>query len=325
MTNLAKGNLCKRTVDVFETPNPEPCAIRDHCATIRIGQRRLWHNNPYTSIAIPEKSGWNKKVDRTMRLDHRVALVTGGGSGIGAAICRLFAAEGATVIVADIVADRALEVANAITASQGNAIAVTIDVADETSVTVGIASAVSRTGPVDILVNNAAVSIGNDILTIEPDVWDRNLSIVLRGPYLCSRAVLPSMIERRSGGIINISSVNGMTGLGEEPYSAAKAGLLNLTQNMAIKYGQFGIRCNAISPATIRTPIWNDRLAEAPDAFEILRAWYPLRRVGEAEDVAKAALFLASDESSFVTGINLPVDGGLTAGSYGMMQSLQGE
>ncbi|MEJ7840006.1 MAG: SDR family NAD(P)-dependent oxidoreductase, partial [Thermomicrobiales bacterium] len=206
-----------------------------------------------------------------MRLEHRVALVTGGGSGIGAAIARLYATEGAMVIVADIVADRALEVADAIKASQGNAIAVTIDVADESSVTVGIALAVSRTGPVDILVNNAAVSIGNDILTIEPDVWDRNLSIVLRGPYLCSRAVLPTMIERRRGGIINISSVNGMTGLGEEPYSAAKAGLLNLTQNMAIKYGQFGIRCNAISPGTIKTPIWNARLAEAPDAFETLR------------------------------------------------------
>lgn len=260
-----------------------------------------------------------------MRLEHQVALVTGGGSGIGAAIARLYATEGATLIVADIIAERAIEVAAAITAAGGIAVAVTIDVSDETSVTAGIASSVSKTGPIDILVNNAGVSIGNDILTIEPDVWDRNLSVVLRGPYLCSRAVLPTMIERGRGGIINISSVNGMTGLGEEPYSAAKAGLINLTQNMAIKYGQFGIRCNAISPGTIRTPIWNARLAEAPDAFETLRAWYPLRRVGEAEDVARAALFLASDDSSFVTGINLPVDGGLTAGNYGMMQSLQGE
>jgi NAD(P)-dependent dehydrogenase (short-subunit alcohol dehydrogenase family) len=133
------------------------------------------------------------------------------------------------------------------------------------------------------------------------------------------------MIERHRGTIINISSVNGMTGLGEEPYSAAKAGLLNLTQNMAIKYGQHGIRVNAISPGTVRTPIWSERLAETPDVFETLRAWYPLRRVGEVEDIANAALFLASDEAGFITGINLPVDGGLTAGSYGMSQQLQGE
>ena len=260
-----------------------------------------------------------------MRLEGRVALITGGGSGIGEAIGRLYAREGAAIIVADRLADRAERVASSIVESGCRAIASVFDVSDPRSVNSAIPAAVEAFGSIDILVNNAAISLGDDVLTIEPDVWDRNLGIVLRGPYLCSRAVLPGMIVRRRGVIINISSVNGMTGLGEEPYSAAKAGLLNLTQNMAIKYGQFGVRVNAISPGTVRTPIWSDRLAESPDVFETLSAWYPLQRVGEPEDIANAALFLASDESSFITGINLPVDGGLTAGSYGMMQNLQGQ
>lgn len=258
-----------------------------------------------------------------MRLAGRVALITGGGSGIGEAIGRLYAREGAAIIVADLIAERAERVAASFVESGGRAIASVFDVAEPESVNSAILAATAF-GPIDILVNNAALSVGDDVLTIEPEVWDRNLAVVLRGPYLCSRAVLPSMIERRRGVIINIASVNGMTGLGEEPYSAAKAGLLNLTQNMAIKYGQFGVRVNAISPGTVRTPIWSERLAEAPDVFETLSAWYPLQRVGEPEDIANAALFLASDESSFITGVNLPVDGGLTAGNYGMSQNLQG-
>lgn len=259
-----------------------------------------------------------------MVLKRRIALVTGGGSGIGEAISKRFAREGATVIVADIVPERAARVVAQIEAVEGRAVAADFDVADSTSVQSTITDLTRTVGPIDILVNNAGLSLGDDILTIEADVWDRNLAVVLRGPYLCSRAVLPAMIDQRRGVIINISSVNGMTALGEEAYSAAKSGLINLTQNMAIKYGQYGVRCNAISPGTVRTPIWSERIAESADVFDQLRVWYPLQRVGEAEDIANAALFLASDEASFITGVNLPVDGGLTAGSYGMSRSLQG-
>jgi NAD(P)-dependent dehydrogenase (short-subunit alcohol dehydrogenase family) len=237
----------------------------------------------------------------------------------------LFAREGASIVVADVLAERAERVAASIVDSGGRGVAAVFDVSDPEAVAARIPESESELGPIDILVNNAAISLGDDVLTIEPDVWDRNLAIVLRGPYLCARAVLPGMIERRRGSIVNISSVNGMTGLGEEPYSAAKSGLLNLTQNMAIKYGQFGIRVNAISPGTVRTPIWSERLAESPDVFETLSAWYPLQRVGEPDDIANAALFLVSDEASFITGVNLPVDGGLTAGSYGMNRQLQGD
>lgn len=260
-----------------------------------------------------------------MRLEGRVALVTGGGSGIGEAISRLFASEGAMMAVADIVKERADRVASEISAAGGRAAAFQVDVADTGSVSAMITAAASEIGPIDVLVNNAGLSFGDDILEIEPDVWDRNLNVVLRGPYLCSRAVLPGMIEQRRGSIVNIASVNGMSGLGEEAYSAAKAGMINLTQNMAIKYGKFGIRANAIAPGTIRTPIWDDVVRETPDVFENLAKWYPLERVGEPEEVAKAALFLASDDASFITGVTLPVDGGLMAGSYGMTQALQGK
>jgi len=260
-----------------------------------------------------------------LRLSNRIALVTGGGSGIGEAISRLFAAEGAAIAVTDLIPERAERVAAAIRESGGKAAAYQIDVADATSVSNAVNQAAGELGTIDILVNNAAISVGDDILTIEPDVWDFNLGVVLRGPYLCSRAVLPGMLAQRRGAIVNISSVNGLTGLGEEAYGAAKAGLINLTQNMAVKYGASGVRANAIAPGTIRTPIWNDTLAKAPNVFENLAKFYPMQRVGEPEEVARAALFLASDDASFITGVTLPVDGGLMAGQYGMSEAQQGE
>jgi NAD(P)-dependent dehydrogenase (short-subunit alcohol dehydrogenase family) len=133
------------------------------------------------------------------------------------------------------------------------------------------------------------------------------------------------MIERKGGVIINITSVNGMFAVGEEAYSAAKAGMINLTKNMALKYGQDNVRVNTIAPGTIQTPIWGERLKKDPTAFDKIARWYPLGRVGQPEDIANAALFLASDEASWITGINLPVDGGLTAGPYGFTRSLQGD
>jgi NAD(P)-dependent dehydrogenase (short-subunit alcohol dehydrogenase family) len=133
------------------------------------------------------------------------------------------------------------------------------------------------------------------------------------------------MLARRRGAILNIASVNGLTGIGEEAYSAAKAGMVNLTQNLAVRYGDQGIRVNCVAPGTIRTPIWGERVARDPQVFEKLAAWYPLGRVGEPEDVANAALFLCSDEAAWITGVTLPVDGGLLAGSYRMSRDLGGD
>jgi meso-butanediol dehydrogenase/(S,S)-butanediol dehydrogenase/diacetyl reductase len=250
-----------------------------------------------------------------VRLDNRVALITGGGSGIGRAIAELFAREGAKVVPADRYLDRAEETVALITAAGGEATAAEVDVSNGAAVDAMVKRAVDVYGRIDILVNNAGISVGSDILTIDEATWDLNLNVVLKGVFLCSKAVLPGMIERGSGVIINMSSVNGLYGIGEEPYSAAKAGMINLTQNMAVKYGPQGVRVNCICPGSIQTPIWGERIKEDPQIFDKLAKWYPLRRVGQPEDVASAALFLASDESSWITGAILPVDGGLTAGN----------
>ncbi len=260
-----------------------------------------------------------------MRLPDTVALVTGGGSGIGRGISELFAREGAKLIVADRNLAGAGETMRHITSAGGEAIAVQADVSDPASVEAMAQRAREAFGVVTHLVNNAAISDGNDVETITPEQWDRNVDVVLKGVFLCTKAVLTDMMTANRGNIINIASVNGMMGIGEEPYSAAKAGVINFTQNLGVKYGPHGIRANVICPGTIRTPIWGERVAEQPDVFDRLAHWYPLGRVGEIEDVANAALFFASAESAWITGAVLPVDGGLTAGSYRMSRALMGD
>ncbi len=260
-----------------------------------------------------------------MLLANTIALVTGGGSGIGRATAELFAREGATVIVADLLGDRAEAVASGIDEAGGTAMAVAADVSTAEGVKQVFARAGSVFGTVDILVNNAGASLGNDLRTIEPDIWDRNFEIVLKSAFLCTKAAVPGMIAKGKGAIVNIASVNGLLGLGEEAYSAAKAGMINLTQNTAIRYGEHGVRANCIAPGTVDTPIWNERKAIDPDVMAKLTAWYPLGRVGQPVDIANAALFLVSDAASWITGAVLPVDGGLTAGLFRMAKELSPE
>lgn len=260
-----------------------------------------------------------------MRLQNQVAFVTGGGSGIGQAICRLFAAEGAQIVVVDRVLDRAQATLAEIQAAGGAGLALHADVSQPAEVEAAAHTAIQQMGRVDILVNNAAIAEGDDILTIDEATWDLNLAVVLKSVYLCSRALLPDMLARGRGAIVNIASVNGLTGLGEEPYSAAKAGVVNLSQNLAVRYGSRGVRVNVICPGTIQTPIWQSRVDKDPQIFERLAQWYPLGRVGQPEDVAKAALFLASDDAAWITGAVLNVDGGLMAGSYRMARDLEAE
>jgi len=257
-----------------------------------------------------------------MRFEGRGVLVTGGGSGIGRSTCLRVAAEGARVAVVDLRAERAQETAQEIAASGGRAIALTADVSKSASVDNMAASAIDAFGPIDTLVNNAGIAAGDDILTFDESTWDLNLSVVLKSVFLVSRALLPAMIEAGSGTIVNVSSVNGLTGIGEEAYSAAKAGMINLTQNMAIKYGPRGVRVNVVCPGTVRTPIWDGVVADKPQIFDELTRWYPLGRVGEPEDIAAAILFLASSDASWITGQTLTVDGGLTAGNPKLLEDV---
>lgn len=257
-----------------------------------------------------------------MRFKDKVVVVTGGGSGIGRVMAQRFAGEGAKVAVVDWLEDRADAVSAEISRAGGQAAAIRADVSGARDVDSMVAEVGSRLGPVDVLVNNAAIADGDDVLLIDEATWDRDVAVVLRSVFLCSKAVLAPMIDRGGGAIVNIASVNGLTALGNEAYSAAKAGVINLTQGIAVRYGGHGIRCNAIAPGTIRTPIWQERIDRDPVVFQRLVKWYPLGRVGEPDDIANAALFLASDEASWITGTVLRVDGGLLAGNFRMTREL---
>lgn len=249
-----------------------------------------------------------------MHLNNEVALVTGGGSGIGRAIALRFAHEGAAVAVFDRHVDAAEAVANEITEEGGLATGIGGDVTDLSALEGSVAATSDQFGPVSILVANAAISQGDDVTTIDEETWDRTVDIVLKGVFLSAKAVLPGMIDAGRGAIVTISSVNGQTGIGEEPYSAAKAGVINLTQNLATRYGRNGVRANCIAPGTVQTPIWQSRVDREPEVFDRIARWYPLGRVGQPEDIANGALFLASDEASWITGAVLNIDGGLMAG-----------
>jgi NAD(P)-dependent dehydrogenase (short-subunit alcohol dehydrogenase family) len=260
-----------------------------------------------------------------MRFSDQVVVVTGAGSGIGRVMAMRFAAEGALAAVVDWHGDRAGMVAAEIAEAGGRALALTADVSAGAEVALTVDQVHSRLGPVDVLVNNAAIADGDDVLAMDEPTWDRDVGVVLRSVFLCTRAVLPSMIARRGGAIVNIASVNGLSALGNEAYSAAKAGVINLTMGIAVRYGAHGVRCNAIAPGTVRTPVWQERIERDPVVFERLVKWYPLGRVGEPDDIANAALFLASDDASWITGAVLRVDGGLLAGNHLMTRELLAE
>lgn len=247
------------------------------------------------------------------RFEGKTVIVTGGGSGIGRAISRRIASEGASVVVADLLGDRAEEVAAEIGGR-----AVQADVTVEADV----ARMVEAAGAVDVLINNAGGGMADDLLEISEEAWDTDVRVNLKSAFLCSKAVLPGMIERGGGVIVNIASVNGMAFFANEPYSAAKAGMINLTRSMAVRYGRHGIRSVAIAPGTIRTPLWQERVDKEPAIFERLVRWYPLQRVGEPEDIAAAAAFLASDDASWISGEVLRVDGGLLGGNAQMAREL---
>lgn len=241
------------------------------------------------------------------RFEGRVALVTAGAQGIGAAVVRRFAAEGGSVVITDLQQDKIDELA----AELGDrAIGVRTDVTSREEVDAAVAAAVERFGRLDVVVNNA----GGCIVTSVPEDttdedWHRQLDLTLVGASRCIQAALPHLVESR-GNVVTISSVNGLAAFGNIEYSAAKAGQIAMTLNYASRYGNLGVRFNVVAPGTIRTPVWDHQ----PGALESFEKLYPLGRIGEPEDIAAAVAFLASDDAAWITGHTLPVEGGILTG-----------
>jgi 3-oxoacyl-[acyl-carrier protein] reductase len=244
-----------------------------------------------------------------MRLQNKVTLVTGGGRGIGRATALLFGREGAAVAVADIDAAAAEVVAAEIAAGGGQALALALDVASVASVEQAVAQTVAWGGQLDVLLNNAGITRDARMLAMTEQQWDQVIDVNLKGVWLCTRAAAPHMIARGSGSIINASSVVALYGnFGQTNYAATKAGVIAMTKTWARELGPSGVRVNAVTPGFIAT----DMVGTIPPKVAAgIAERTPLRRMGQPEEVAAVYLFLASDESSFVTGSVVQVDGGL--------------
>lgn len=243
------------------------------------------------------------------RFDDRVAFVTGAAHGIGAAIAERLAAEGAAVTLADRDESAVRELANRSGGSDLHH--VRCDVTDSASVRDAIASAVERFGRLDVLVNNAGGGSGIPFEETDDDDWRRMTELNLGGAVRCIRAALPHLVAGPGGGsVVSVSSVNGLAAFGDIAYATAKAGLLNLTANLAVEYGRSGVRFNAVAPGTIRTRVWDGR----DETLDRIAGQLPMGRVGRPEDIAAAVAFLASDDAAWITGEVLRVDGGALAG-----------
>lgn len=249
-----------------------------------------------------------------MRLKERTSIVTGGASGIGAATVRRFVAEGARVLIAD----RNLAAAQTLAAELGAATsAIECDVRLESSAVAVAARALELWGHVDILVNNAGSELNRAYDQTTSEEWDMVLNTDLKGPWLMCKHVVPHMVKRASGSVINVSSLNGLVGFPlSTAYGSAKGGLVVFTRDMAIELAKSGVRINCVCPGVILTPMmerWTKLMPDQEAAKEMLRGVMPIGRMGTSEEVAGAILFFASDDSTLCQGSVLSVDGGFTA------------
>ncbi|MEU4210229.1 SDR family oxidoreductase [Streptomyces sp. NPDC026206] len=259
------------------------------------------------------------------RFEGCAVLITGAGRGIGAATARRLASEGARVLVTDLDGERAAGAAAALRADGLAAESLACDVADRAAAEAAVAYAADRFGRLDVLVNNA-FSCHPDPPLVEdlPDEeWSRDLDITLTGAMRCVRAAMPHLAAAPDGrgAIVNIGSVNAEQDFGNHAYSAAKAALAGLTRTLAGQCAPRGVRVNLVAPGTVRTPNWEGREA----ALERAAAHYPLGRVGRPEDIAAAVAFLASADAAWITGVTLPVDGGILVGNVGLRGALRGD
>ena len=244
-----------------------------------------------------------------MILKDQAALVTGGGSGIGEATALLLAENGAAVMVADWNEETARATAEAITAAGGKAGSVKCDVSDKSQAEAAVEATVEAFGRIDILINNAGITRDQSALKMEQSNWEQVLGVNLSGVFYCAQAAGKHMREQEYGRIVNASSVSSFGQFGQANYSASKAGVTAMTRTLAIEWGKYGITVNAIAPGFIKTAMTNAIPAEMREG---VAERIPVRRVGEPYDIARIYLFLASPESSFITGVLILADGGQT-------------
>jgi 3alpha(or 20beta)-hydroxysteroid dehydrogenase len=250
------------------------------------------------------------------RLASKVAIITGAAGGIGSQMAAQFAAEGASVMLADIADEAGSRLAQQIERDGGRATYIHADVTSFEEVSALMARTETQYGGLDVLVNNAINTSSGDtsITEVAEDVFDKTIAICLKGPFLCTRQAIPLMKKRQSSSIVTISSVNALFGFGETAYTAAKGGLISMMRLVAADYGEWNIRSNVICPGTIETPTSMNHWKKYPAGYARLLEMYPLGRIGQPGEVAQYALFLASEESAFVNGAVCVIDGGLLAG-----------
>lgn len=251
------------------------------------------------------------------KLSGKVAVVTGAGSGIGEAMARLFAQEGASVAVVDWDTEAAARVAGDLRGAGATVTAIQADVSQAGDVARMVAQAIGQLGALDILCNNAGIGVAAVCHETSEADWDRTMAIDLKGVFLGCKYALPHMLERGKGVICNTSSVAGQVGvLNRAAYCAAKAGVYGLTKSIAIDYAERGIRCNALLPGTVESPWIGKIIAQQADPEaqrQAMQSRQPIGRMGRPDEIARAALYLCSDDSEYVTGSGLVIDGGLTA------------
>jgi len=244
-----------------------------------------------------------------MRLENRVAIITGAGSGIGRESALLFAKEGAKIVVADVNEKGGEETVSTIKNNGGESFFFRLDVTDREQSKNMVKTTMEKYGRIDVLINNAGITQDALVAKMTEEQWDRVVDINLKGVFNCTQAVVEVMINQGKGAIVNISSIVGVNGnVGQVNYAATKAGLIGMTKTLAKELGKKGIRVNAVAPGFIATPMTSN----VPEKIlEMMKEKTPLRRLGEPKDIANAYLYLASDEANFVNGAVLCVDGGL--------------
>lgn len=247
----------------------------------------------------------------------KVVAITGAAGGIGQELARHFARQGAAIAALDH-KEAVIDFTHSL---QREGFTASAAVADVTS-PAAVRDAFEQFGEVHLLINNVGYSTQPTLSKTDPDGWRAHLDGNLNGAFSCAHAVLPGMVNRRAGGIINIGSINGLYGLGDPAYSAAKAGLISFTKSLAMEYGRYGIRANIVLPGTVRTPLWDERIRKDPATLERLKRWYPLGRIVEPAEVAQLVIFLASEQASAITGAVIPIDCGLSAGNLVMTREL---